>query len=213
MKPVDFRVYVVTARLPQFGRDHADIAAAAIQGGATVIQFRDKRMDDAEFAETAARVGRIVRDLGALFIVNDRVEIAVAVAADGVHVGDGDTPVSEVRKCVPFGMIVGASARNYDEAQAMGVSGADYLGVGPVFPTGSKDDAAPAIGVAELARICRAVPQPVVAIGGINQHNLQQVIAAHAAGAAVIAAVAESPDMVRATQELKSIWDHGQRLA
>jgi len=178
-----------------------------------VIQFRDKRMDDAEFAEAAARIGRIVRDLGALFVVNDRVEIAVAVGADGVHVGEGDTPVSEVRKRVPAGMMVGASARNYDEAMAMAVSGADYLGVGPVFPTGSKDDAAPAIGVDELARICRAVPQPVVAIGGINRQNLQQVIAAQAAGAAVIAAVAEAPDMVQATQELKRMWDHDRWLA
>jgi thiamine-phosphate diphosphorylase len=95
----------------------------------------------------------------------------------------------------------------------MGQSGADYLGVGPVFPTGSKDDAAPAMGVEELARICRAVPKPVVAIGGINRHNLQQVIAAKAVGAAVIAAVAEAPDMVRATEELRKVWDIAGGLA
>ena len=211
MNSMDLRVYVVTARLPQRGRDHLDIAAAAIQGGAGVIQFRDKKMSNAEFEPIAARIGRVARDNGVLFFVNDRVEIAIAVGAHGVHVGRNDPHVDTLRQHLPKNMILGASATNYDEAIEMNKLGADYLGVGPVFPTGSKSDAAPAIGVAELARICRAIPKPVVAIGGINSGNLRDVIEAGADGAAVIAAVAEAEDMVIATAELKSIWDSCSR--
>jgi thiamine-phosphate pyrophosphorylase len=207
VKNIDLRVYVITADLPHLGRTHEDIASAAVAGGGTVIQFRDKFMSDPVFAAMADRVHRTAAAGGVPCIINDRVGIAIAAGADGVHVGRSDANPGEIRSRLMPGMILGLSARDYDEALEMSLCAADYLGVGPVFPTGSKPDAAPPIGPRELARICRDVRLPVVAIGGINANNLQQVIEAGVAGAAVVAAVAEAPDMQAAVAELRSIWE------
>jgi thiamine-phosphate pyrophosphorylase len=205
VKRMDLRVYVVTAELPRLGRTHEDVARAAVTGGGTVIQFRD--MDNAAFATTADRVRSTTAAGGVPCIINDRVGIAIAAGADGVHVGRSDAAPREIRNLLPPNMILGISATDYDEAIEMSFCGADYLGVGPIFPTGSKPDAAPPIGPAELARICRDVRLPVVAIGGINAKNLRQVIEAGAAGAAIVAAVVEAPDMQAAVAELRSIWE------
>jgi thiamine-phosphate pyrophosphorylase len=206
---LDLRVYVITTSLPRLGRDHMAVAEAAVRGGASAVQFRDKTMDNAEFAATAARILQITRTAGVPLIINDRVEIAIAIGAEGVHVGRHDAQVRDLRHSLPANMILGASATSLAEALEASDAGADYLGVGPVFPTGSKADATPPIGLDELAKICRAVRQPVVAIGGITRYNLKQVIEAGVTGSAVIAAVAEAPDMQRATAELASIWDAG----
>ena len=204
---LDLRVYVITTRLPHLGRDHFTIAEAAVRGGATILQFRDKTMPDAEFAVAASRILCIARQGGVPLMVNDRVEIAAAIGADGVHVGRADAAVSGLRHSLPPGMIIGASATCYDEAIAACDAGADYLGVGPIFSTSSKADATPPMGADELARICRAAKLPVVAIGGINAENLRSVVDAGAAGAAVIAAVAEAADIAGATAELRFAWD------
>ena len=143
-------------------------------------------------------------------IVNDRVAIAVAIGADGVHIGRSDGNVREIRKTLPAGMVLGVSVTNYLEALEMNATDADYLGVGPIFPTGSKDDAAPAIGIEELARIRRDVNKPLVAIGGINRDNLRRVIESGAAGAAVISAVTRAPDMVAAVAELRGVWQRAK---
>jgi thiamine-phosphate pyrophosphorylase len=206
MKKMDFSVYVITASVPHLGRKPEDVAGAVARGGATVIQFRDKTMNDAEFADSAVRIITIARAAGVPCIVNDRVEIALEVGADGVHVGHDDADVRNLRKRISTGMIVGASATSYDEALEMYQAGADYLGVGPIFPTSSKGDATRPIGLSELARICRDVSLPVVAIGGISRENICQIADAGASGAAVIAAVAQAKDMTAATAELKFIW-------
>ena len=203
----DLRVYVITTTLPHLGRDHFAIAEAAARGGATVLQFRDKTMPDAEFASTASRILSIARKNGVPLLVNDRVEIAAAIGADGVHVGRADAAVRDIRRLLPPGMIVGASATCYDEAIAASDAGADYLGVGPIFSTASKANAAPPLGLGELARICGDVKLPVVAIGGIHAGNLKSIVEAGAAGAAVIAAVAEAADPTAATAELRIAWD------
>lgn len=201
---LDLRVYVITTALPRLGRDHRAIAEAAVRGGATVLQFRDKTMSDAEFAATAKEILAIARRGGVPLIVNDRVKIAAAIGAEGVHVGCADAAVADIRRS--RGMVIGASATSYEEAMAACDAGADYLGVGPIFPTGSKADARPPMGLGELARICRAVKLPVVAIGGIHHGNLVKIAEAGAAGAAVIAAVAEAADMTAATAELRNAW-------
>ncbi len=206
MKNLDLRLYVITACVPELGRTHEQVAAAAIRGGATAIQFRDKTMSEKQFMETAARIAALARAANVPLIVNDRVAIAVAVGADGAHIGQSDGNVCDIRKALPAGMILGVSVTNYLEALEMNATGADYLGVGPIFPTGSKDDAAPAIGVERLARICRDVNKPLVAIGGINRQNLRRVIEAGAVGAAVISAVTHAPDMVAAVAELRGVW-------
>lgn len=203
----DYRVYVITADLPRLHRTHEDIAAAAVKGGANVVQMRDKEMEDAEFEEIARRVSAIVKEAGALFIINDRPNIAVRVQADGVHAGQSDENTKTIRKRLKTKMILGVSATNYQEAIVAARQGADYLGVGPVFPTGSKPDAAAAMGVEELTRICRDIDVPVIAIGGVKRANLHEIISAGASGAAVIAAVAEAPDMVEATANMKRMWE------
>lgn len=206
MNPLDLRVYVITADVPHLGRTHEDVAAAALAGGARIIQFRDKEISNDEFAATARRLQQLTREHNALLIINDRVEIAVALRADGIHVGQHDLAVADVKRLTRPGMILGVSATNYAEAIALADSGADYLGVGPIFPTPSKADATPPIGLNELTRICRDIPVPIVAIGGISQSNLPAIIGAGAAGAAVISAISSAPDMTAATAALLGTW-------
>jgi thiamine-phosphate pyrophosphorylase len=207
MNPLDLRVYVITANQPQLGRTHEDVAVAALEGGARIIQFRDKEIDDEEFTAVARRLQQLTWKHNAFLIINDRVEIAVAMGADGVHVGQQDLAFTEVKRLAHPGMIVGVSATNYSEAAALAKAGVDYLGVGPIFPTPSKADATPPIGLVELARICRELPIPVVAIGGITESNLPAVIETGVAGAAVISAICAAPDMKAATGGLLRAWD------
>lgn len=203
---LDLSLYVITTCVPALGRSHEDVARAALAGGASVIQFRDKSMDDAAFMEAALAVAKVARQAGAPVIVNDRLEIALEIGAEGVHLGVNDGDIAAARKRIPGGMILGASATTYEEALDMYQAGADYLGVGPVFPTASKSDAARAMGTGELARICRAVKIPVVAIGGINRESIRQVIDAGACGVAVISAIANAEDMTEAATKLRLAW-------
>lgn len=219
MKPRSYHVYVITEQVPKFERTHEDVVRAALAGGADVIQFRDKTMQDGDFRSLANKLLRLCRAEEVSFIVNDRVEIAIEIGADGVHVGHEDMSVAELR-CTRASlarpakggwaytseMIVGVSARNFEEAVAQEDCGADYLGVGPIFATGSKADASEPIGVSELKRICEAVKVPVVAIGGITSVNLPRIIESGAAGAAVISAVTHAIDMTQATQALQRWW-------
>lgn len=211
MKHLDLRVYVITSDVPELGRGHEDVARAAIAGGATAIQFRDKNMDNREFTETAKKLLALSRASGVPLIINDRVEVAVAVGADGVHIGRTDGDARAVKKILPDGMILGVSATDYQESVDLGTTDAAYLGVGPIFATISKDDASPAIGSTALVRICRDLRKPVVAIGGINEDNLRNVIEAGAAGVAVISAVTHAADMRAAVSRLRSIWDQAVR--
>lgn len=206
MRPLDLSIYVLTDAVPELSRTHEQVMAAALEGGATMIQLRDKKMDDREFAKTASNLLRMARAAGVPLIVNDRVAIAIAVGADGVHVGQHDGDIQEIKKSLPREMIFGVSATNYAEAIRMDAIGADYLGVGPVFPTNSKQDATPPTGAEELARICRDVRTPVVAIGGINKDTLRRAIQAGAAGAAVISAVSHAENMATSVGEFVTMF-------
>ncbi len=208
MNALDLRVYVITANVPQLGRTHEEVAIAALAGGARIIQFRDKDLGDDEFTVVARRIQKLTRKHNALLIINDRVEIALAIKADGVHVGQHDLALTEVKRLARPGMILGVSATSYAEAVALANSGADYLGIGPIFPTPSKPDATPPIGLDVLARICRDLPIPIVAIGGITESNLPTIIDSGAAGAAVISAISSAPDMTSATAALLRTWSH-----
>jgi thiamine-phosphate pyrophosphorylase len=166
-----------------------ETAQRAVEAGATVVQLRVK----APSAEIVER-GRDFRGLGTAFVVNDDVASALELGADGVHLGQADEGADLARA---RGMLLGRSATTYEEALAVE---ADYLGVGPIWPTPSKDDAAAPLGVAELARICAAVPVPVIAIGGIDASNAAECIRAGAAGVAVIRA-ATDPALRKAVDE------------
>ncbi|WP_127958242.1 thiamine phosphate synthase [Serratia microhaemolytica] len=159
----------------------------ALQGGASAIQLRDKRMDGKTLFATATRMQALCRAYGALFLVNDRLDIALACGADGVHLGQSDLPINQARNLAKRPFIIGASAGSVDEAQQAAEAGADYLGFGAVFATASKQDIE-VIGLTTLNLLANATQLPSVAIGGINHENLAQVMAQGVNGIAVISA-------------------------
>ena len=178
---------------------------AALTGGATVVQLREKHCSSREFYELAVRVRAIARRFGAPLIVNDRVDIALAAGADGVHVGQSDLPCAAVRRLVGEGMLVGVSAGSVAEALAAAREGADYLGVGAMYATGTKEDAG-LVTMEELKNIRRAVELPIVVIGGINKATLGNVKGMGIEGIAVVSAIAAQKDPAAAARELLTLW-------
>lgn len=194
-------LYVITTSVPHMGRSHLDIAEAAVAGGAQVIQLREKN-ETGNILEMARRLRELTRRAGIKFIVNDRVDVALAAEADGAHLGQEDVSFSAARRVLGNQRIIGISATSIEEAVEAERQGADYLGVGPIFPTPSKSDAAEPMGCGLLAEIRRRVKIPLVAIGGITADNLEEVLSAGADSVAVISAVAAAPDMETAVHEL-----------
>jgi thiamine-phosphate pyrophosphorylase len=165
-------LYVITDEELCPGRTHAQIARAAVEGGARIIQIRDKSASDRKFYEDALEVRRITRGAGALFIVNDRVDIAAAVEADGVNLGQTDLPVAAARRILGKGVLIGTSADSPEQAAQAVKDGADHIGYGPVFATTTKLDAGPVSGLDTLRRVVQSTSVPVVAIGGISISNI-----------------------------------------
>lgn len=180
-----------------------ELAAAALDGGARLLQLRDKTREKGLQLPVAREMARLCREREALFIVNDHVDLALTCGAHGVHVGQKDLPVAEVRRLVPPEFIVGCSTNNVEEALAAQAAGASYVSVGRLFPTGSKQDTRPAT-LDTLRAVKAAVQVPVCAIGGIDQSNIDDVLAAGADMVAVIAAVASAPDPRSAARLLAS---------
>ncbi|MBM3469889.1 MAG: thiamine phosphate synthase [Armatimonadetes bacterium] len=198
----DPSVYVIADRAFGRGRLLEDLVTAAVTGGATMVQLREKVWSAGRVVEAGRRLLEITRRAGAPLIVNDRVDIALAVGADGVHLGPDDLPVADARRLLGPEKIIGASAATVEEALMAQAEGADYVGVGSIFPTSSKPDAGEAIGVEPLTRIRAAVGIAVVAIGGITYDNAAQAIRAGADGVAVISAVVGADDVAGATRRL-----------
>ncbi len=182
--------------------DSLEVARAAISGGASVIQLREKEASTLRMVEVGRHLRELTREAGVALVVNDRVDVALAVDADGLHVGQDDMPAGLARRLVGSDRILGVSATSLEEAVRAEREGADYLGVGPVFPTSSKADAAPAMGLEGLRAITARVSVPVVAIGGVNAESVDAVMAAGAAGVAVISAVVSAPDVEEAARRL-----------
>ncbi len=199
-----YDLYVVTDEHLSHGHSHAEIAKLAVSGGADVIQLRDKEMSSADLFSTAKQIRKITKGK-ALFIVNDRVDIALASEADGVHLGQDDLPVDVVRLLVPDDFIIGISVGSVSEALKGVKNGADYVAVSPVFSTDSKPDAGQGHGLESIAAIRKAVPKkiPVIGIGGIDTGNAAGVIYAGLDGVAVISAVVSAPDIEKATRNLR----------
>lgn len=204
-RPQIGRLVVITDTSIQWRLSHEQLAALACEGGADVIELRDKVLPNDEFARVGERVLAICRQHNAQLIINDRVHVAKAVGADGVHVGRNDMRVQDARAEMGTFAVIGASAGNADEAQQAHRSGADYIGVGHVFATSSKQKPGTPIGLATLADACRNTSRPVIAIGGINAENAADVMRAGAHGIAVIAAVCAAKDPKAATARLKEI--------
>ena len=194
-------LYVIIDPEVAGGRDELEIARQAIEGGARLIQLRDKRREKGWQLPVALALARLCREAGLLFIVNDHLDLALAAEADGVHLGQKYLPVEVVRRLAPRDFIVGCSANNVAEAVRAEGAGADYVSVGRLFPTGSKEDTRPA--TTDTIRAVKAeVRVPVCAIGGINEENIDEVIAAGADMAAVIAAVVAASDPREAARRL-----------
>lgn len=198
----EYGLYIITDERISGGLSHAEVAAQALEGGAEVIQLRDKDMSGGPMLAAALEIRELTRKAGALFIVNDRLDIALLSGADGVHLGQGDIPIAAARKLTPPGFIIGISVLTLEEALDAEASGADYLGPGPIFPTDTKLDAAPASGLDSLREMSSKVSIPLVAIGGINHQNLADVIKAGASGAAIISAAVAAPDIMASCKEL-----------
>ena len=198
------RLYAVTDRTWLNGRTLGQVVEEAISGGATLIQLREKNSGYEVFKYQALEIQRLCRKHDIPFIVNDNVALAQDINADGVHVGQDDMNAKDVRALIGTSKILGVSVQTPEEAILAEAMGADYLGAGAVFHTGSKSDAVDITHEA-LREICRAVNIPVVAIGGINALNAHELSGSGIAGLAVISAIFASPDIMGAAQELRSI--------
>ncbi|WP_109316321.1 thiamine phosphate synthase [Pseudovibrio ascidiaceicola] len=205
MKPLlDLSVYLVLGPQDCPGQDPVDIAVAAAQNGATVVQLRDKTGSTREQIELAERLMRALKPLNVPLIINDRVDVALAVDADGVHVGQDDMDATKARKLIGANKLLGLSVSTQDELDAADISACDYLGIGACFPTGSKDDAAE-VGMRSFAGLTAQSQLPVVGIGGISLANADQVIKAGADGVAVISAICGASSPSAATRKLQDI--------
>ncbi len=189
------RFHVLTDTQLQDRFSHRELVELAITGGADTIQFRQKTGNTREMILAAREMQSLCRKAGVPFIVNDRLDVALAAQADGVHLGQDDFPIPLARKILGEAVIIGGSASTLEEARKCFGEGADYIGFGPVFPTTSKEDAGPVSGLILLEQAVKEIPLPIIAIGGIGLHNARQVMEAGAYGIAVISAVCcqESP--------------------
>jgi len=201
------RLHVLTDTVRQSRFDHAELARLALAGGADAIQFREKRGSARALIEIARAIAELCRRPGASMIVNDRLDVALAADAGGVHLGADDYPPSLAREILGPDRVIGVSARTAAEAVVAMDAGADYIGAGPVYTTASKPDAAPPIGADGLRAIVRAVEIPVIAIGGITAERIAEVLATGAHGVAVIEAVVCDPDPTAAARRLREAID------
>ncbi|MBA2664163.1 MAG: thiamine phosphate synthase [Bradymonadaceae bacterium] len=204
LKHTDWRVYVIVdpEHMPSTATLE-DVARQALGGGAGVLQLRDKRASSSELLERASALARLCHAHGALFIVNDRLDIALASGADGVHLGPDDLPINVARRLAPD-LILGGSAGSPERARELVELGVDYLGVGAIFEARpSKANASAPRGVEIIGQVVAVVDVPIVGIGGITAQNARQVILAGASGVAVIREVIASPNPREATERLK----------
>ncbi len=198
----DMLLYAVTDRSWLNGKTLYEQVEEAIAVGATFIQLREKELDEESFLIEAMEIQKLCKKYNVPFVVNDNVEIAKRIDADGVHVGQSDMEAGNVREILGADKILGVSAQTVEQAILAEKQGADYLGVGAVFPTGSKDDADD-VSIETLKDICNSVSIPVVAIGGISKHNVLKLKNSGICGIAVISAIFAAYDIKKATEELK----------
>ena len=202
--PKDLLLYAVTDRHWLNGRTLVDVVKESLDGGVTMIQLREKSLDEGKFLEEAKELQALCRERHVPFIVNDNVDIAKAMDADGVHVGQDDMAAAQVRQRVGEGVMIGVSAHTVQEALDAVAHGADYLGVGAVFATHTKTD------VSEMPRqtlldICNAVDVPVVAIGGIHKENILQLKGTGVDGVALVSAIFAAKDIEAECRELRAL--------
>jgi len=201
------RLCLVTDRKLGRGRALAEIVAAAVRGGATMVQLREKEATTRAFVEQARALKATLAPLGVRFVVNDRLDVALAVDADGLHVGQDDMPVAEARRLLGPGKIVGLSITSLSQARAADAASVDYLGVGPIYQQQTKEDASPPLGVEGLRAIRALTRKPIVAIGGLTPDNCAPLLAAGAEGFAVVSAIVAADDPETAARRFVRLFD------
>ena len=203
------KLHVLTDTVLQSRFSHPELAGLAIRGGADTIQYRQKSGSTREMIRIAAQMKQVCSDHGVPLIVNDRVDVAIAAMADGVHLGQDDLPIPLARELLGQEMIIGASASNMEEVEKCLFDGADYVGFGPVYPTTSKDDAGYVKGVTCLAEVTKALPVPIIAIGGISLDNISEILQTGVHGVAVISSVCCQEDPEQAAKAFYQMLNRG----
>lgn len=205
MNNIDLSLYLVTDNSDDVEK-FLNTIEEAIKGGVTVVQIREKTADTLDFYKLSLKVKEITTKYNVPLIINDRVDIALAIDADGVHVGQSDMPCDVTRKLIGPDKILGVSAATIPEAKKAEADGADYIGTGAVFPTATKDDA-PKVTKEELAKIVESINIPVVAIGGINLDNACELTDTGIAGLSVVSAIMSSDNPKESSEELLNIFN------
>ncbi len=202
-------IYLVTSQALSAGRSTLEIARAALDGGIRLIQLREKDLPTAAFCRLAERMRKITADAGALLIINDRLDVALAAAADGVHLGQADLPVAAARRLAP-GLIIGASTHSVAEARRAEREGASYINIGPLFPTQTKQWSGAFLGLAGLKRIAAVTSLPFTVMGGIKKRHIPELRRAGAKIIAVVTAITAAPNPERAARELLDLIQESQ---
>jgi len=208
MSAVDYTLYLVTDAPERYPHGLLEGVEAAVAGGASIVQYRATAGTRRHLYETACALRDLLQPRHVPLIINDQVDLALAVDADGVHVGQNDLPVDVVRRVIGPGKLIGLSITSPEQLDAIRTKTVDYLGLGPVFPTISKDDAAPALGLQQLASLAARTSLPTVAIGGISLGNAAAVFATGVTGLAVVSALSLVPDPAAAARALRATKPH-----
>ena len=204
---IDYSLYLVTDRGLSKGRTTLDIVKAAVKGGVTCVQVREKECTTHAFIDEALAIRDFLKSRKVPLIINDRLDVALAVGADGVHLGQSDMPFSMAKAIVKDAMAIGISAESLEDAIRAEKEGADYIGVSPIYKTSTKTDTAPPLGLSGLKEIKAAVNIPLVGIGGLNAANAGEVIESGADGVAVVSAIVSADDPETAARTLRDIID------
>ena len=211
-RKIDWSLYFVTDGKLARGRAVEDVVAAAVRGGVTVVQLREKELSTREFIESARRLRAALESAGVPLIINDRVDVALAAGAAGVHLGQSDMPCPDARRLVGCDAIIGLSVETLDQAEEAESLNVDYLGVSPIFSTPTKTDTAGEWGIEGLRNLRLCTGRVLVAIGGLNSSNAAGVIEAGADGIAVVSAIAAAPDPEVAARELRRIVEEARTI-
>ncbi len=208
---IDYSLYLVTDRELARGRPTLEIVSAAVHGGTSVVQLREKDCSTRDFIEQALTLKEFLKDSGVPLIINDRVDVALAVKADGVHLGQTDMPLETAKEILGDSMIIGISAESLQDAIEAEKDGADYLGVSPIYATPTKTDTAPPLGLKGLREIRAAVKLPLVGIGGLNRETAADVIRNGGDGVAVVSAIVAADDPEAAAKGLRQVIEEARR--
>jgi thiamine-phosphate pyrophosphorylase len=200
-------IYVLADNTPIPQKSQIDIARESLAGGAQIIQLRAKNLAKPEFLKLAQKISNLCREYDALLIINDHLDIALAVGAAGVHLGKDDLSIPEAKKQSP-GLIIGRSTHSLEEAIEVEKQGADYIAFGAIFPTTTKGRPTPIQGTEKLKEVCAKIKKPVVAIGGINRANLPEIKKAGASAAAFISEIVKATSIEERVEELIRIWEN-----